>query len=106
MSTTILLNVLLERARRLQLAKAFVVQQAANSGGVLKEHGGDVSMMKLPCLFIVFFFALQRQCLTRFLSPRILYHKRFIVEDHGCISIVIENNTMWASGTRIELDQG
>ena len=30
----------------------FVVQQVADSGGVLKEHGGDVSMMKLPCSFI------------------------------------------------------
>src|SRR6185503_4495863 len=50
MSTTILLNVLLERVlSRLQLAKAFVVQQAADSGGVLKEHGGGVSRMKLPC---------------------------------------------------------
>ena len=29
--------------------KAFVVQQAADSGGVLKEHGGGVSRMKLPC---------------------------------------------------------
>ena len=26
----------------------FVVQQVADSGGVLKEHGGDVSTMKLP----------------------------------------------------------
>ena len=50
MSTTILLKVLLERAIwRLQLAKAFMVQQLTDSGGVLKEHGGDVSTMKLPC---------------------------------------------------------
>jgi len=49
MSTTILLNVLLERIlRRLQLAKAFVVQQAGDSGGVLKEHAGGISRMKLP----------------------------------------------------------
>jgi len=54
----------------------------------------------------IFFFALQRQCLTEFLNPRILYHKRFVVDDHGCISIMIENSTMWASGTRLKLDRG
>ena len=52
------------------------------------------------------FFALQRQCLSEFPSPRVLYLKRFIVDDHGCVLITIENNTMWASGTRVELDQG
>ena len=46
----------------------------------------------------IFFFALHRQCLTEFLSPRILYHKRFVVEDCGCIPIMIENNIMWLEG--------
>ena len=35
--------------------KAFVVQRVADSGGVLKEHGGDVSTMKLPCSSIELF---------------------------------------------------
>ena len=26
-----------------------MVQRVPDSGGVLKEHGGDVSTMKLPC---------------------------------------------------------
>ena len=33
----------------LQLAKAFVAQQVADSGGMLKEHGGGDSKMKLSC---------------------------------------------------------
>ena len=44
-----------ENIRRLQLAKAFMVQRVPDSGGVLKEHGGDVSTMKLPCSSIELF---------------------------------------------------
>ena len=32
--------------------KAFVVQQAVDSGGVLIEHGGGDSRMKMSCSFI------------------------------------------------------
>ena len=41
---------MLERTlRRLQLARAFMVQWVPDSGGVLKEHGGGVSRIKLSC---------------------------------------------------------
>ena len=33
-------------------------------------------------------------------------HGSFIVEDRGCIPIVIENNTMWARKKRLKLDRG
>ena len=51
-------------------------------------------------------FEQQSQCLTRFPSPRVFHLRRFIMEDHGCIPIVIENNTMWARKKRLELDRG
>jgi hypothetical protein len=57
-------------------------------------------------VYEIFFFTLQRQCLTEFPSPMVLCIKRFIVDDHGYAAIMIENNTMWASGTRLELVQG
>jgi len=49
MSTTILLNILLERGlRRLQIAKVFVEQGVADTGWMLYGHGDGDSRMKLP----------------------------------------------------------
>ena len=55
---------------------------------------------------MVILFDLQSQRLTGFPSPRVFYLKRFIMEDHGCIPIVIENNTMLARKKRLKLDRG
>ena len=90
----------------LQLAKAFVAQQVADSGGMLKEHGGGDSKMKLPCSSIEPLSLHSRDSApNKFPSPMVFYRKRFIVEDQGCFSIIIENNTMWASGMRLEFYQ-
>ena len=57
-------------------------------------------------IYRVISFQFQSQCLTIFPSLLIFSPKRFIVEDHGCIPIMIGYNKMWASGTMLELDRG
>ena len=52
-------------------------------------------------VYRVVLFELQSQCLTGFPSPTVLCLSRFVMEDHGCIPIVIENNTMWARKKRM-----
>ena len=51
-------------------------------------------------------FQLQGQCLTKFPSLMVFSPKRFIVDDHGCIPIMIEYNKVWATGTRLEHNRG
>jgi hypothetical protein len=51
-------------------------------------------------------FGLQSWHPTKLHGPWIPHLKRFIVRDHGWISIMVENNVLLASGKRFKLDSG